>query len=384
MAATGNSDTVIGGAGSDAGGPTTPTVLRFESISKRFGAFTALDNVSLEIRRGEFFALLGPSGCGKSTLLRLAAGFESPDAGRITLDGADLAGRPPHKRPVNMMFQNYALFPHMTVERNIAFGLRQDGVPRGEIAERVIEVLDLVQLQGLSGRKPHQLSGGQRQRVALARALVKRPRVLLLDEPLAALDKKLRQATQTELSTLQRRLGATFVIVTHDQEEAMALADRMAVMDRGRVVQVGSPAEIYEQPNSRYVATFIGDINLIEGTLARSENTIAQIDCGPAGVLRATPTPRIASGARVALALRPEKITLTHEPPADSSLNTLDGKIEDIAYLGDASVYKLVVADGLALKARAPNLTRRPDSRLVPGARVWLAFAADAAIVLDR
>jgi putrescine transport system ATP-binding protein len=272
----------------------------------------------------------------------------------------------------------------MTVERNIAFGLRQDGVPRGEIAERVIEVLDLVQLQGLSGRKPHQLSGGQRQRVALARALVKRPRVLLLDEPLAALDKKLRQATQTELSTLQRRLGATFVIVTHDQEEAMALADRMAVMDRGRVVQVGSPAEIYEQPNSRYVATFIGDINLIEGTLARSENTIAQIDCGPAGVLRATPTPRIASGARVALALRPEKITLTHEPPADSSLNTLDGKIEDIAYLGDASVYKLVVADGLALKARAPNLTRRPDSRLVPGARVWLAFAADAAIVLDR
>ena len=383
MAVTGSDTAAMVMAGDGAHDSPPSALLRFENMSKRFGAFTALDGVSLDIRRGEFFALLGPSGCGKSTLLRLAAGFEHPDAGRVRLDGAVLDGLPPYRRPVNMMFQNYALFPHLTVEANIAFGLRQDRLPRGAIAERVIEILDLVQLQGLSARKPHQLSGGQRQRVALARALVKRPKVLLLDEPMAALDRKLRQATQAELARLQRRLGTTFVIVTHDQEEAMALADRMAVMDRGRIVQVGTPAEIYERPNSRYVAGFIGEINLIEGTLARNDASGAQVDCGAAGVLRAARAPGLSTGTAVTLALRPENLEPAAARPAEPSLNVIEGTVEAIDYLGDLSVYRLRAADGLALKASVPNQARRKAERLAPGARVWLAFAPDAAIVLD-
>src|SRR5690349_14143625 len=240
-------------------------LLRIEAISKRFGEFTAVDQLSLDVFQGEFFALLGPSGCGKTTLLRLIAGFERPSSGRILLDGVDLAPVPPHRRPVNMMFQSYALFPHLTVEGNIAFGLKQEGLPKSEIAARVADMLALVKLETFGRRKPHELSGGQRQRVALARSLVKRPRVLLLDEPMAALDKKLRGETQFELMDLQRRLGLTFVIVTHDQSEAMTVADRIAVMDRGRLMQVAPPAEIYEQPNSCWVADFIGSINLFEG-----------------------------------------------------------------------------------------------------------------------
>ncbi|MFZ0990238.1 MAG: ABC transporter ATP-binding protein, partial [Xanthobacteraceae bacterium] len=240
-------------------------LLRIEAVSKRFGAFTAVDQLSLDVFQGEFFALLGPSGCGKTTLLRLIAGFEQPSSGRILLDGVDLASVPPHRRPVNMMFQSYALFPHLSVEANIAFGLKQEGLPKSEIATRVADMLALVKLENFGRRKPHELSGGQRQRVALARSLVKRPRVLLLDEPMAALDKKLRGETQFELMDLQRRLDLTFVIVTHDQSEAMTVADRIAVMDRGRLMQVAPPAEIYEQPNSRWVADFIGSINLFEG-----------------------------------------------------------------------------------------------------------------------
>ena len=246
---------------------TARPLVRFEAVSRRFGDVVALDRLSLDIYQGEFFALLGPSGCGKTTLLRMLAGFERPDAGRVMLDGGDIGTTPPHRRPVNMMFQNYALFPHLSVAGNIGFGLRQEGRPRAEIAARVDELLALVKLEGLAGRRPDQLSGGQRQRVALARSLAKRPKVLLLDEPMAALDRKLREETQFELMELQARLGLTFVIVTHDQQEAMTLAHRMAVMNFGQIAQVGTPAEIYEQPRSRWVAEFIGDVNLIEGVV---------------------------------------------------------------------------------------------------------------------
>src|SRR6516162_2475585 len=282
-------------------------LLRVEAVSKRFGEFTAVDQLSLDVFQGEFFALLGPSGCGKTTLLRMIAGFEQPSTGRILLDGIDLGPVPPHRRPVNMMFQSYALFPHLTVEANVAFGLKQEGLPRAEIATRVADMLALVKLESFGRRKPHELSGGQRQRVALARSLVKHPRVLLLDEPMAALDKKLRGETQFELMALQRQLGLTFIIVTHDQSEAMTVADRIAVMDRGRLMQVAPPAEIYEQPDSRWVADFIGSVNLLEGRVGEAGDTI-----------EGTPFGRIRVGAKVAaephatvwVAVRPEKIRL--------------------------------------------------------------------------
>src|SRR5712671_4559338 len=266
--------------------PAARPLLRFETISKSFGGVTAVDQLSLDIYQGEFFALLGPSGCGKSTLLRLLAGFETPEEGRVLLDGVDLTGVPPHRRPVNMMFQSYALFPHLTVEGNVAFGLKQDGLPKAEIASRVTDMLALVKLEGFGARKPDQLSGGQRQRVALARALAKRPRVLLLDEPLAALDKKLRGETQFELMHLRQKLGLTFLIVTHDQEEAMTVADRIGVMDQGRLVQVATPPELYEQPSSRWVADFIGDVNLIEGKVAEAGPAATTIASAGAGRLR--------------------------------------------------------------------------------------------------
>ena len=300
-------------------------LLRIEGVSKHFSGVAAVDRLSLDIAAGEFFALLGPSGCGKTTLLRMLAGFEIPDEGRILLDGEDIAGLPPYRRPVNMMFQSYALFPHMTVERNVAFGLRQEELAKGEIATRVRDMLALVQLEAFAKRKPHQLSGGQRQRVALARALVKRPKVFLLDEPLAALDKKLRDETQFELMGLQERLELTFIVVTHDQEEAMTMADRIGVMQHGRLAQVGTPAEIYEQPNSRWVAEFIGDANMLEGRLA-GDGADTMIETKGAGKIRVSPAAGISSGQHVFVAIRPEKIRIERTRPAQSTDNCLSGR----------------------------------------------------------
>src|SRR6266566_8782289 len=296
--------------------PTARALVRFDGVSKQFAAVAAVERVSLDIFAGEFFALLGPSGCGKTTLLRLLAGLDTPDEGRILLDGEDIAPLPPYRRPINMMFQSYALFPHLTVEGNVAFGLKQEGLPKNEIAARVADMLALVKLESFGRRKPHELSGGQRQRVALARSLVKRPRVLLLDEPMAALDKKLRGETQFELMDLRRRLGLTFIIVTHDQSEAMTVADRIAVMDRGRLIQVATPQEIYERPNSRWVADFIGDVNLIEGRVidVGASGTVLASDA--AGRLHALSAADVKPGDVVWVALRPEKVRIAHAPPS--------------------------------------------------------------------
>jgi putrescine transport system ATP-binding protein len=361
--------------------PAARPLVRFDAVTKHFGDTVAVDALTLDIFPGEFFALLGPSGCGKSTLLRLLAGFEAPSEGRVLLDGAAIDAVPPHRRPVNMMFQNYALFPHLTVERNIAFGLKQEGRPRTEIAARVAEMLALVKLAPLAQRKPHQLSGGQRQRVALARSLVKRPRVLLLDEPLAALDKQLRGETQFELMELQARLGTTFVIVTHDQEEAMTVAHRMAVMDSGRIVQIGTPAEVYEQPNSRYVASFVGDVNLIEGRLASTGPSGSLIDSAADAKFAVNQRVDAAAGAIVWLALRPEKLRVATAPPT-SNENCVAGRVAEIAYLGNVSVYKVRLDNGLILKAQLPNLTRAVERPIGTGDRVWLSWTPDAGVVL--
>src|SRR6202049_2448637 len=332
--------------------PTERPLLRIEDLSKSFGGSAAVDKLSLDIYQGEFFALLGPSGCGKTTLLRLIAGFERPDSGRILLDGIDLAAVPPYRRPVNMMFQHYALFPHLTVEANVAFGLKQEGLPRAEIAQRVADMLAMVKLDSFGRRKPHELSGAERQRVALGRSLVKRPGVLLLDEPLAALDKKLRDATRFELMDLQRRLGLTFVIVTHDQSEAMIVADRIGVMDRGRLQQTAPPAEIYEQPNSRWVADFVGNVNLFEG---RVGDDGASVESPAAGRLRGTATIDAKPGATVWLAVRPEKMHIASEPPPQQLENCVAGTVADIGYLGDSTVYKVRLADGSIVQATIGN-----------------------------
>ncbi|HEY6256950.1 MAG TPA: ABC transporter ATP-binding protein [Xanthobacteraceae bacterium] len=364
--------------------PSAPPLVRFEAVSKRFAGVSAVEALSLDIFPGEFFALLGPSGCGKTTLLRLLAGLERPDAGRILLDGHDLASVPPHRRAVNMMFQSYALFPHLDVGRNVAFGLKQDGLPKVEIAARVADMLALVKLEGYERRKPHQLSGGQRQRVALARALVKRPRALLLDEPLAALDKKLRGETQFELMHLRQKLGLTFLIVTHDQEEAMTVADRIGVMDQGRLVQVAAPPEIYEQPNSRWVADFIGEVNLIEGRVAEAGPVGTTIMSPDAGTLHAAVAVDARPGATVWVAVRPEKVRISLEPPAAASQNCVAGAVWEIGYLGDVSIYKLRLDTGFVMKAAAPNMTRLIERPFRCGERVWLSWAGDAGVVLTR
>ena len=326
-------------------GPIADSIVRIEGLTKRFGAITAVDGVDLEIRRGELFALLGGSGCGKTTLLRMLAGFEVPDGGRIVIDGQDMTGVPPHLRPVNMMFQSYALFPHMDVAANVGYGLRREGVRAPEIATRVAEALEQVKLADHAARRPAQLSGGQRQRVALARALVKRPKLLLLDEPLAALDRKLREGTRFELVRLQEQLGLTFVMVTHDQEEAMSMATRLAVMNTGRVAQVGTPHEIYERPASRFVADFIGIANILE-----------------------------ADGGW--LALRPEKITLAADRP--DAANTVVGKILDIAYEGDRSLYRIVTEGKGTMVVSTTNIDRMQPASFARGQKVWLGWSADA------
>ncbi|WP_404933729.1 ABC transporter ATP-binding protein [Nitratireductor sp. L15S-10] len=363
--------------------PQAKPYISFESVTKTFGDFTAVDDLSLSIYEREFFALLGASGCGKTTLLRMLAGFEQPTSGRIFLDGQDLSGIPPHRRPVNMMFQSYALFPHMTVEKNIAFGLKQDRMPADEIADRVAAMLKLVKLESFAKRKPHQLSGGQRQRVALARSLAKRPKLLLLDEPLGALDKKLREETQFELVDLQYDLGLTFMVVTHDQEEAMTMADRIAVMDRGKVIQVATPAEIYEAPNSRFVADFVGSINMFEGTVTASDSESARIADASGFELSVLNGAGAEKGANVWFAVRPEKIDISRNRP-EGAINAVEGEVWDIAYLGDMTIHHVKLDDGRIVKASSINRSRAVDDVLTWHDRAWISFPADAGVVLTR
>ncbi|ABS68177.1 ABC transporter ATP-binding protein [Xanthobacter versatilis] len=363
--------------------PTKTPLIRFENVVKRFGDFTAVDHVSLDIYEREFFALLGPSGCGKTTLMRMLAGFEEPTEGRLTLAGEDLAGVPPYRRPVNMMFQSYALFPHMNVQDNIAFGLKQDKMGKGEIDARVEEMLKLVKLEKFAKRKPHQLSGGQRQRVALARSLAKRPKVLLLDEPLGALDKKLREETQFELMDLQMDLGMTFLIVTHDQEEAMTVADRIAVMNNGVLVQVAPPSVIYEQPSTRYVADFIGEVNLIEGKITKAGPDETRISSPVTPFpLVVTQTVDCKAGDTACIAIRPEKLRITLEPPVDPTENVFEGEIWDIGYLGDLSIYHVELACGQRIKVSQPNLSRMVARPISWDDKVWVTFAPHAGVVL--
>jgi putrescine transport system ATP-binding protein len=370
-----NGEAMADGEGAGTRGSTGPLV-RFDAVSKRFGEVKAVEALTLDIAQGEFFALLGPSGCGKTTLLRMLAGFETPTEGRILLDGEDIVAVPPHRRPVNMMFQNYALFPHLTVEGNIGFGLRQEKVARAEIADRVTEMLALVRLQGFGGRRIDQLSGGQRQRVALARSLIKHPRVLLLDEPLAALDKKLRGETQFELMELQRRLGTTFVIVTHDQEEAMIVADRIAVMDHGRLMQVATPAEIYERPCSRWVAGFIGEVNTIEGRIGTGGNFESVL-----GQLRVVSVNAARQGDTVWLALRPEKIGMRADRP-NGNLNSVAGTVSEIGYRGDMSIYKVRLADHSVMKVALANAGAEGRAPFAVNDLVWLAWLPEAGVIL--
>jgi len=354
-----------------------------QGVSKTFGAFTAVDNVSLSIFKGEMFALVGGSGCGKTTLLRMLAGFANQTSGQITIDGVEMSGVPPHERPVNMMFQSYALFPHMTVERNVAYGLKRMDLDREVRRQRVQEALEMVQLGKLGQRKPHQLSGGQRQRVALARALIRRPKVLLLDEPLSALDKKLREKTQFELMDLQHQVGITFIVVTHDQDEAMALASRIAVMDRGKVVQVGTPSEIYEFPQSRFVADFVGTTNLFEGTVATCQPGLITVSCAETGCdLLVDDVGRFTPGQRVWVALRPEKIRLSKQPVGEGRVNQLKGMVWELGYLGNRSTYQIKTGSGKVVTVFAQNERRTSEWSIDWSDEVYVTWSADAAVLL--
>lgn len=364
--------------------PHEAPLISFKGVTKRFGTFTAINNVNLDIYRREFFALLGPSGCGKTTLMRMLGGFATPTDGTITIDGQDMANVPPNKRAVNMMFQSYALFPHLTVWDNIAFGLKRDKLPKDKIAARVEEMINLVQLNKFAKRKPHQISGGQRQRVALARSLAKAPKLLLLDEPLGALDKKLRQDTQFELMDIQEKTGTTFVIVTHDQEEAMTVASRIAVMDHGELVQVETPDRIYETPNSVYVADFIGDVNLIEGNATPRGDGKTELhwaeDQSPI-IVECPHAPD--TTARCTFAIRPEKVSIGKDRPTDRT-NSVRGKIHDIAYLGNISTFKVELSNGTMVKAQTANNRRIARRELTWEDDVWLSWTETAGIVLVR
>ena len=367
--------------------PEAKPFIKVQSVSKLFGDFTAVDSVDLDIYKGELFCLLGGSGCGKSTLLRMLAGFEMPTSGSIIIDGANMNDVPPYERPVNMMFQSYALFPHMNVETNVAYGLKRDGMAKAEIDQKVEEMLAMVELTQFRKRKPHQLSGGQRQRVALARSLVKQPKVLLLDEPLGALDKRLREQTQFELMNIQDQLGITFVVVTHDQEEAMTLSTRIAVMDAGRFMQIGTPTEIYEFPNSRQVATFIGNANMFEGRV--TEN-------GPDHVIVQSSEPEcqiyidhglsIQEGSKVWVALRPEKIRISKQPPNTDGNNMIKGMVDDIGYLGGISTYRIKIDGDRIVEITSPNQVRPKDGNppIDWDEEVYLSWDASSSVVLTK
>jgi putrescine transport system ATP-binding protein len=369
--------------------PADMPLLRVEGVVKKFGAFRAVDGVSLDIAAGEFFALLGPSGCGKTTLLRMLAGFETPDEGRILLNGRDIAKVLPHERPVNMMFQNYALFPHLSVRDNIAFGLKRARMARAEIDTRVAEMVALVKLDGLEKRKPDQLSGGQRQRVALARSLARRPKVLLLDEPLAALDKKLRESTQWELMELQRRLGMTFIIVTHDQEEAMTVAGRIGVMDTGRLDQVATPRDLYEAPASRWIAEFIGDVNLFDGQVESRDQNRLVVATRDAGLVAVAEPRNAITKAVVSVAIRPEKVKLSRRGPVSDVLNArainrLEGVVTDVSYLGGLTTYKVKLDSGAVVRSSMANTARIDIDAYTVNQRVVAWFTPDDCVVLEQ
>lgn len=364
--------------------PQAVPYVQIDRVTKRFGDFVAVNNVSLKIYKKELFCLLGGSGCGKTTLLRMLAGFEDTTSGKIFIDGVDMTDIPPYERPVNMMFQSYALFPHMTVEQNVAFGLKQDGVSKDEIATRVDDMLKLVRLQQFCKRKPHQLSGGQRQRVALARSLVKRPKLLLLDEPLGALDKKLREHTQFELVNLQEQLGVTFVVVTHDQEEAMTLSSRIGVMNQGEIIQVGTPKDIYEYPNSKFVAEFIGNVNMFEGRLIEDEPDHVRIDSPElGGTIYVDHGVSSAPDAVVSAAIRPEKVSISVERPSQTD-NVVQGTVKEIAYMGDMSVYLVQLASSKIVRITQPNSYRHAEESITWDQTVYLSWHASSPVVLSE
>ncbi len=372
--------------------PAAKPFIQIQSLSKQFDNFTAVDSISLDIYKGELFTILGGSGCGKSTLLRMLAGFETPSEGRIIIDGVDITDLPAYERPINMMFQSYAVFPHMSVEKNIAYGLKKDKIDKAEIKQRVDDMLELVQLSDFAKRKPDQLSGGQRQRVALARALIKRPKVLLLDEPLAALDKKLREQTQFELMNLQYKLGITFIVVTHDQEEAMTLASRIAVMDKGDFVQIGTPSQVYEYPCNRFVADFFGTINIFDATVIsnksidnNNEDFILTAEMDKTGTqVKARNQLTLCPHDRIAIGVRPEKISISQQAPEGDSLTITKGIVEDLAYYGNRSIYRVRSQSGRVIQVSAQNYQRSAELVLEWDDEVYLSWDSSCSVVLKQ